>query len=193
MNNILMATLFVALIFFIHFLSKNTDYIIQDNSYNILKDIESHILIDSAKISLLSFRYVDNARIVSFVYGGEFGMAVYIKGFNGKLKLDWINYGDTKCFSRIITTDRGKYVVAAGDNENCFISHIETEVNKKTIIMSTRGERYFLKIWPLLGSEIIDGITFMRLYDENNLNITEELMYDNRKTEKVIDDFVFIN
>ncbi|WP_040212597.1 hypothetical protein [Clostridium polynesiense] len=190
--NLLISALLLELIFLFYFLNKNTDYIVKDNGYCMLKSIESHILKNTGEVSLLDLRYVDNARIISFIYHGEFGVAVYIKGYNRRLKLSWINYGDTRCFSRIISTDEGKYMIISGDNRDYLIDHIETEVKSQTIKVKTSGERYFLKIWPLTQNEALDGITLLRLYDKNNINITQELMYENVQKNKNIEDFVFI-
>lgn len=191
MNNALIFTLFTVIIFIYYFISKNTQYNIQDNSLNIQKNLESHILNNKADISVLSVRYFDNARIVSFVYRGEFGLAVFLKGANGRLMLNWVNYGGSRCFSRVITTNRGKYLIGAGDNRSFCIDRIETEIKNKTIRYSTRDERYFLKIWPLESKETLEGITLMRLYDKANNNITEELMYSKAPSIELEEAFLF--
>ncbi len=193
MDNYLVGTLLLAIIFILFIYNKGNDYLIKDNSFDLLLSIKAHSLEGEGNISIVSSRYVDNARIISFMYEGEFGMAVYLKGYNGKLKCQWVQYGVSRCFSRTIFTDKGKYLIAAGDNKDSFISSIGLNLKKENIKISTRGERYFLKVWPLLDEEAIEGIAFMRLYNSRGEDITEELMYPEADALRDTVDFAFIN
>ena len=191
MNSQLIATLFIAIICIYFIYSKNNVYLIGDNSFDILVDIQSHVLDSRKEITLISSRYVDNTRIVTFAMGGELGMAIYSKGYNNKLMLNWIDFGLSRCFSRTISTDKGKYLIVSGDNSDLLIDQVETTINRLKIRLSTKNERYFLKVCPLDSSDL-EGMVLIRLYDRNREDITSDLMYieglDYRQ-----DDFAFIN
>ena len=191
MNSQLIGALFMAIICIYFIYSKNNVYLIGDNSFDILVDIQSHVLNTKKEISLISSRYVDNIRIVTFSMGGELGMAIYAKGYNNKLMLKWIDFGASRCFSRTISTAKGKYLIISGDNSELLIDKVETTVNKAKLALSTKNERYFLKVCPL-EPQVTDGMALLKLYNRNGEDITSELMY-REDLGYSTDDFAFIN
>lgn len=191
MNSQLVGSLFIAIICIYFIYSRNNVYLIGDNSFDILRDIQSHVLDARKEISLISSRYVDNTRIVTFAMGGEFGVAIYSKGYNNKLMLNWIDFGASRCFSRTFSTDKGKYLIAAGDNSDLLIDQVETTINKMKIKLSTKNERYFLKVCTL-DHEAVDGMALLKLYSESRGDITRELMYTEGLDYR-LDDFAFIS
>ena len=124
-------------------------------------------------IEILETKDIDNRKFVLYEFKGTLGDAILIRGINGKYKVKYVGHGDNSpILDRIEETNKGKYALIKGKNEDLNISYINFTVESSEYSINVPQAKNFIIYTPVSKKIKFPGLGDLRLYDKNNKDIT---------------------
>lgn len=158
----------------------SSSYTINDNEVVLKGELEKFINRGSSvtkSVDIKKILDIENRRYVLFEVNNELGEAELGRGFNGKYKILSTGYG-TKHFRYSIKDIRNsKYFIVLGENYDMKISYINISIDENQYKMDVPQEDYFIVFHevPKDTVEQIPSYSDFRLYDTNNIDISDEI------------------
>lgn len=119
---------------------------------------------------------IDNKKYTLFVFDGTLGCAELTKGFNNKYKIEFVGYGSSSFRYRIHKTNKAKYLIIEGRNYYFKINYVKILLDNKEYRIDIPQQEYFLAYCKVSNETqtIFPDINNFKLYDKNNVDITDE-------------------
>lgn len=156
------------------------EYAIADNKKQLENNIKLFInrpTVVTNNINIKQQINLDNKKYILFTMDGELGNAELTKGFNNKYKIEYTGDGTGSFKYRIYKTDKAKYLIIEGKNYNIKIDHVKILVDNKEYKINIPHKKYFLTYHevPNETQTEIPDINSLKLYDKNNIDISNEM------------------
>lgn len=135
----------------------NSDYTLGDDEHELQENIKSFlsrgsvVAIDSVEIK--DIIAMDNMKFIFAIINDDMGLVELKQGFNDKYKIDFISYGSDPFLGRIYETDKSKYVVVYGRNDNMEMDYINVTFDDYEYKLNLPEEQFYL-VYCEISSEI---------------------------------------
>jgi hypothetical protein len=164
--------------------SKDNEYPVVDNNTLLKQGLENFINRGEDKkisISIKNKCYIDNVLLVSYITNeGSLGCADLHKIKNNKYNIDSLGYGTATIHMTNTKTNKGKYFIVIGRKYSKRIQYLKVKLDKD-YVFNIDGKDYFIEYYMIPDTLKNVHTTDFWLYDNNNVDITEDIMNEDYK------------